>query len=164
MRTLGAGLLVLLAAVVGIVFFWPAPALGPEPIAYGRDACASCRMLLSRPGFAGELRAPDGMLTKYDDVGCLLRALATAHHEIPEAWVEDHAGGGFVSLLSAYVVRGPSDETPMGSGLVAFAAADAAEAYGAAHAARVMTLADVLHDQAVLAQLEAMPAAPRRTQ
>ena len=162
MKPLGASLLVLIAVVIGVVFFWPAPASGPEPIAYGRDSCASCRMLLSRPGFAGELRAPDGTLTKYDDVGCLLRALAAAHHEMPEAWVEDHAGGGFVSLLSAYVVRGPSDGTPMGSGLVAFAAADEAQAYGTAHAARVMTLADVLHDQAVLAQVQGMP--PRRTQ
>jgi copper chaperone NosL len=157
-----AAVSILVAVVVGIVFFWPAPASGPQPIAYGQDTCASCRMLISRPGFAGELRAPDGTLTKYDDLGCLLRALAAAHHEMPEAWVEDHASGRFVSLLSAHLVRGPAGDTPMGSGFVAFARADAAEAHAAARATRVMTLADVLHDRAVLAQIDAMPA-PRRT-
>jgi copper chaperone NosL len=162
-KTLLAGGMVLVAVVAGVVFLWPAPASGPEPIAYGRDACAWCRMLISRPGFAGELRAPDGTLAKYDDVGCLLRGLAAAHHEMPEAWVEDHASGRFVSLLSASLVHRPGGDTPMGSGFVAFADAQAAHTYAAAHAARVMTLADVLHDRAVLAQLENMPAASRRT-
>lgn len=163
MKPLVVFLTVLAAAVAGIVLLWPAPASGPEPIAYGRDACASCRMLISRPGFAGELRAPDGTLTKYDDLGCLLRGLLAAHRETSEAWVEDHATGRLVSLLSAFLVRGPGEHTPMGSGLVAFAGADAADAYAAAHGARVTTLADVLHDGAVLAQVQGTPAASRRT-
>jgi len=145
----------LASVVAGVVFLWPAPATGPEPIAYGRDTCASCRMLMSRPGFAGEMRAPDGTLTKYDDVGCLIRAILAAHREVPEAWVEDHAGGGFVPLLSAKLVRADGASTPMESGLVAFADESAARIYAEAHAARVMTFEDVLRDSTLLALLTA---------
>jgi copper chaperone NosL len=155
---LGVTLGVALASVVaGVVFLWPGSATGPEPIAYGRDTCASCRMHLSQPGFAGEMRDPDGTLTKYDDVGCLIRAILAARREVPEAWVEDHAGGGFVPLLSAKLVRGDAASTPMGSGLVAFADDSAAIVYAEAHGARVMAFEDVLRDSTLLALLIARP-------
>ena len=156
---LGITIGVALASVVaGVVFLWPVPVTGPEPIAYGRDTCASCRMHMSQPGFAGEMRAADGTLTKYDDVGCLIRAILATHREVPEAWVEDHAGGGFVPLLSAKLVRGDEASTPMGSGLVAFADESAARIYAEAHRTRVMTFEDVLRDSTLLALLTARPA------
>ena len=155
---LGVMIGIALASIVaGVVFFWPAPATGPEPIVYGRDTCASCRMHMSRPGFAGEMRDPDGTLTKYDDIGCLIRAILAAHRETPEAWVEDHAGGGFVPLLSAKLVRADGASTPMESGLVAFGDEAAARIYAEAHAARVMTFEDVLRDSTLLALLTARP-------
>lgn len=150
------------AIVAAVVFLWPAPT-GPEPIDYGRDACASCRMHMSRPGFAGELRDHDGVLTKYDDVGCLVRAILAGHREVPEAWVEDHGGGGFVPLLSAHLVRGEPGTTPMGSGLVAFADLDAARDYARAHATQVLSFEDVLHDTALLARLTLPPARDTET-
>jgi copper chaperone NosL len=153
---LGVGVGVALVSVVaGIVFLWPASTTGPEPIAYGRDTCASCRMHMSQPGFAGEMRDADGTLTKYDDVGCLIRAIVATHREVPEAWVEDHAGGGFVPLLSAKLARSEETSTPMGSGLVAFADESAARIYAEAHGARVMTFEDVLRDSTLLALLTA---------
>jgi NosL protein len=139
--------------VAGVVFLWPAPATGPEPIAYGRDACAWCRMHVSQPGFGGEMRDHDGTLTKYDDVGCLVRAVVGAHREVPEAWVEDHAGGGFVPLVSARLVRVDPGATPMGSGLVAFADDAAARAFAEAHGAQVIGFDDVLRDPALLTRL-----------
>jgi len=156
---LGVAVGVALASVAaGVVFLWPAPATGPEPIAYERDTCASCRMHLSQPGFAGEMRDPDGTLTKYDDVGCLIRAILAAHREVPQAWVEDHAGGGLVPLISARLVRGDAASTPMGSGLVAFADESAARMYADAHGTRVMAFEDVLRDSTLLALLTARPA------
>jgi NosL len=156
MKFLAAVLATTVAFVAGVVFLWPAPA-GPEPVDYGRDACASCRMHMSRPGFAGELRDHDGALTKYDDVGCLVRAILAGHREVPEAWVEDHAGGAFVPLLAAHLVRAEPETTPMGSGLVAFADAGAAREFAVAHGARVTTFEDVLHDAALLARLTSPP-------
>ncbi|MEW6271823.1 MAG: nitrous oxide reductase accessory protein NosL [Thermodesulfobacteriota bacterium] len=134
-----------LAAIVSVVLFlWPAPASGPQQIAYGRDTCARCRMILSRPGFAGEVRDADGALAKYDDVGCMLDAMRVHRGPMPEAWVEDHAGGGFVPLLTATLVRAPAVDTPMGHGLVAFADAAEARAFAARHGGALIALEDVV--------------------
>lgn len=151
-RGIGGALAIGVAALVaGVVFLWPRSASGPEPIQYGRDACAGCRMTLSQPGFAGEMRDHEGTLTKYDDVGCLLRAIFAAHREVPEAWVEDHDGGGFVPLLSAHLVQAESAGTPMGSGIVAFEDERAAARHAAAHSGRVVALEDLLRKPLVVA-------------
>jgi hypothetical protein len=116
MKRLGvAAALAFAAAVTAVVFLWPAQRSGPEPIVHGRDTCAQCRMHIGAPGFAGELRDERGELTKYDDLGCLVRAMAKAHRDFPEAWVEDRDGGGFLPLLTATLVRSPEAGTPMGS-------------------------------------------------
>jgi copper chaperone NosL len=129
MKALAAALAALVGLVAAVVFLWPAPGSGPRPLRYGVDACADCRMAVTRPGFGGELRDADGRLTTYDDAGCLLRAMVKRHGAMPEAWVEDHDGGGFVSLLAAHLVRSPQVDTPMGSGLVAFRDAASADAF-----------------------------------
>ena len=161
-RGIGGALGLAVVALVGaVVFLWPHAAAGPEPIQYGRDACAHCRMTLSQPGFGGEIRDRDGRLTKYDDVGCLLHAIFAAHREVPEAWVEDHDGGGFVPLLTAHLVRAEDASTPMGSGIVAFADGDAAGRFATAHAGRVLALEDVLRNPALVAR-SAQPATDDR--
>lgn len=148
-RAIGLGVAGFVAAVV---LLWPRPGTGPEPIEYGRDTCAGCRMPLDRPGFAGEMRDHEGALSKYDDVGCLLRAIFAAHREIPEAWVEDHDGAGFVSLVSAYLVHAEGAGTPMGFDIVAFKDEAAAARYATAHTGKVLALEDVLHSPALLAR------------
>lgn len=118
-----------------------APASGPVEIRYGRDTCDRCRMHLGARGFAAERRDEKGVLHKYDDVGCML--IAASRSASGEAWVEDHAGGGFVPLLSATLVAGDGLGTPMNYGVVAFRDAAQAAAFAAAHGARVVAL-DVL--------------------
>ena len=149
--------LIFVGFVGGVVLLWPGPGTGPEPIDYGRDSCAGCRMPIGQPGFGGEMRDHTGTLTKYDDVGCLLRAVMTAHREVPEAWVEDHAGNSIVSLLAAHLVYAKDTSTPMGYGLVAFTDESAAHDYAAAHAGRVLTFDDVLRDPAMVARAPSPP-------
>ena len=132
------------AFVIAVVFFWPAPRSGPERILYGRDACAHCRMHLTQPGFGGELRDHQGVLTKYDDIGCLIQAMLAKHREIPEAWVEDHGGEGLVPLLGAHLVRTERGATPMGSGVLAFAEEAAARDFAAAHGGELVRLEDLI--------------------
>lgn len=149
MKALVVTVVIALVVVVGaVVFLWPSQREGFEPIAYGRDACAYCRMHISQPGFAAELRDRAGTLTKYDDIGCMLRAMVALHREVPEAWVEDHAGGGFVPLLSAKLVRAPDADTPMGYGIVAFKDEDVARAFAQTHAGELQRLEDILRDPA----------------
>lgn len=126
------------------------PSVGPEEIQYGREACARCHMRFGTKGFAGERRGRDGRLEKFDDLACLLQAIASAHEETTEAWVEDHDRGGWVPLASAVFVRGGMLNTPMGSGLVAFKDRAAAERLARAAIARVTPLEDLLRDRSLL--------------
>ncbi|HTO95780.1 MAG TPA: nitrous oxide reductase accessory protein NosL [Myxococcales bacterium] len=140
-------LLCALAAVpAGALFLSPrAQATGPEAIRYDRDTCAHCRMHFAARGFAAERRDEKGALHKYDDIGCML--IAASRAASGEAWVEDHAGGGFVPLLTATLVAGKDLGTPMGYGVVAFRDPAAAARYAKAHAAKVVALEDLLHDE-----------------
>lgn len=151
MKTLALTVGIAVCTIIGgVVFLWPAHGVGSEPIHYGRDTCAHCRMHISQPGFGGELRSRDGVLTKYDDVGCLLHAMIALHQDIPEAWVEDHGGAGFVPLLTAQLVRTRPSDTPMGSGIVAFSSADTAAAYAQTHNGEVVQLEAIVHNPAQL--------------
>jgi copper chaperone NosL len=137
-----------LAAVPAFAMFLSprAKATGPEAIRYDRDTCAHCRMHFAARGFAAERRDESGALHKYDDIGCML--VAASRGPSGEAWVEDHAGNGFVPLLQASLVAGKDLGTPMGYGVVAFRDRVAAAEYARAHAARVVALEDLLHDEA----------------
>jgi copper chaperone NosL len=141
------------AVVLAVFLLGKRSGEGPETIVYGRDACAQCRMIISRPGFGGELRNQKGVLTKYDDLGCLLKAMVAERAEMPEAWVEDHAGdGNLVPLLGATLVRVPAEHTPMGHGIVAFAEESAAQSFAAEHAGEVVVLEALVHDLATVAR------------
>jgi copper chaperone NosL len=150
-RALLATGIALAAAVAGVVFLWPAARTGPAPIRYGRDSCAYCRMLISQPGFGGEMRDRGGTLTKYDDVSCLLAAIQRTHDAIPAAWVEDHASGELVPLLTASFVRVPAPATPMGHGVVAFREPAAAEAFARASGGETVSLETLLREPQRLA-------------
>jgi copper chaperone NosL len=163
MKLLPAALaLAFVGVVAGVVFLWPSQRTGPEPINYGRDVCGHCRMHISQPGFAGELRDARGTLTKYDDIGCMLRTMADLRHEAPEAWVEDHGGGGLVPLRSARLVRSERVETPMGYGIVAFKDGSAAETFSRAQGGEVLAVEDVLREPARFAPERTEGATTRR--
>lgn len=153
-----AGLGVAVGAVVlAVLFLWPGPTQGPEPIAYGRDVCAQCRMHMSRVGFAGEMRDREGRLTKYDDIGCLLRAMAAEHREVHEVWVEDHDSGAWISLLMAHFVRSLRADTPMGHGIVAFETEPAASAFAAREGGTLAQVEDLLRQPGSVATAGRIP-------
>ncbi|HZR81572.1 MAG TPA: nitrous oxide reductase accessory protein NosL [Candidatus Binatia bacterium] len=152
MRTLAVRAASAVAAVVlAVVFLWPSGQSDPEPIAHGRDSCARCRMIISQPGFGGELRDRKGALTKYDDLGCMLDAMLAERGEMPAAWVEDHRDGTLVPLLTASLVRTAAGSTPMGHGIVAFADAAAAGSFVAEHGGEAVALEEVVRSRERLA-------------
>jgi len=79
---------------------------GPEPIAYDRQPCAYCRMLISDPAFAAQLQLVDQPTVSFDDPGCLMlyreehtpsvRA-AWFHHVHEDRWIPASAAG-FVAV------------------------------------------------------------------
>jgi cytochrome c oxidase cbb3-type subunit 2 len=131
-----------LAVAVGAILMRP-KGQGPEPIRHGRDACARCRMPVGSPGFAGQVRDRDGAVTVYDDLGCLLDSLRDMKDRAAETYVEDRPSGRLVPLRDATLVRS-AETTPMGSGLVAFADAEAARGFARDHQGQVVTLDEAL--------------------
>ncbi len=89
--------------------------VGPIPIAWDREACSECRMLVGEPKFAAQLQTSEGEVLNFDDHGCLLRYVARTkphvramyfHHIKEDRWLSQ-AQVGFV----------PASASPMGHGL-----------------------------------------------
>lgn len=70
---------------------------GPEPVAWERDACEHCRMIISERQFAAELRGgAKKRLYKFDDVGCAVhwaKRQGFREEDIAEFWVMSHDDG-----------------------------------------------------------------------
>ncbi|MCV6548211.1 MAG: hypothetical protein OIF56_13185 [Cohaesibacter sp.] len=95
---------------------------GPEPIKYGRDMCEICRMIISDPMYATEIRGgPKRKLYKFDDIGDAIHWLETrSWKENPETeiWVmNSETAKDWLDATKAYFVAGAL--TPMDYGIAA---------------------------------------------
>jgi hypothetical protein len=112
------GTLASLAFVVGsivlLVRAMDRPIDGPSPVAWDREACAHCRMLVSEKRFAAQIVEGHRAL-HFDDPGCLFEHLRAAgeprgklwfHHLSEDRWL----AGDQVGFVAA-------SPTPMGYGL-----------------------------------------------
>ena len=103
-------------AVAALALWACAPAEGPQPIAWDREPCAHCRMLISDPAYAAQLETAQGEIASFDDPGCLLAALET--HPNPRAlWFHHLREERGIAGDEVAFVRVP--HTPMGFGLAA---------------------------------------------
>ena len=129
------------------------PTSGPPEIQLGLEECGFCRMIISEEKFAAALVDQTGVTTSFDDLGCLLNHLREQPAVLESraggaqswgVWVHDHAGGGWIDAAAAVFVRGPRSATPMGSGLVAFASQQAADAHASAEGVDTLAWAALL--------------------
>ncbi len=105
---------------------------GPEPIAWGIDACDQCRMIITDKRFGAELLASRGQIHKFDGVDELAKFLAS-HDVQGTAYVTSGEQGVLVLAQSAVYLSSPDIRSPMGGSLMAFAERAQAEAYAAAN-------------------------------
>lgn len=98
------------------------PETGPKDVRWDRDACERCRMVVSAPDFAAEIRYfPEGKrskVAKFDDIGCAvlwLKDKPWAQDEKTEIWVADHRSKAWINAKTATYVR--KNSTPMEYGL-----------------------------------------------
>jgi len=109
-----------LAAVLTAPLAACKPKSGPEPIHYDREVCEMCNMIISDPRFAAEIRAPDGSLHKFDDIGDAVHWLirqdwGKAGKAPKEFWVMDmNDGKTWLDARKAWYV--PGKTTPMDYG------------------------------------------------
>jgi copper chaperone NosL len=111
----------------------------PPAISYDRDTCASCGMIISDERYAGGLVAADGAAMLFDDVGEMLQSVREAGLNKQRAWAHDWGSRDWIDATTAIFVKGDPKSTPMGTGFVAFASRDAANAFIAEHGGSAMT-------------------------
>lgn len=118
--------------------------LSPPEARAGIDACAVCGMMISDTRFAGALsvRESSGMVRRdvYDDIGEMLAVAPPASEH--KFYVTAFDTGEWLDAPAAVYVHSDRVMSPMATGVAAFAARDAAEAFAAEHAGAVLTLSE----------------------
>lgn len=93
----------------------------PQAIRLGEDACAHCRMTIVSMKTVAQIVTPGGEPVMFDEIGCLRDYLG--NHPVTEeavVYVADHRTGEWIDAARAVFSR-TSEQTPMGSGLLAHA-------------------------------------------
>ncbi|MCP4494452.1 MAG: hypothetical protein GY820_45210 [Gammaproteobacteria bacterium] len=98
------------------------PETGPEEVTWSRDACDRCRMLVSEPDFAAQVRYftenSKSKVATFDDIGCAvvwLQESPWSKDERTEIWVVDHRSKEWINARTATFI--PDRKTPMNYGL-----------------------------------------------
>lgn len=85
--------LMMVGALLVLGACWGGEKSGPEDIHWDRDTCELCRMFISDPRFAAEVRGgKKKKLYKFDDIGCAVNWLNDqdwASDETAEIWAAD---------------------------------------------------------------------------
>ena len=95
----------------------------PQPIEYGKDACAFCQMTIVDRQHAAEMVTKKGKAFKYDAIECLARDL-NRNHDISQAallLITDFAeAGNLVDAKKATYLISENIPSPMGANLSGF--------------------------------------------
>jgi copper chaperone NosL len=142
MKATVRALLILWIALAALAGCKPQPE-GPQPpeIRYGQDSCSACGMVIDEARFAAATLLVSGAYLKFDDAGEMLKY----HMDHPEdqvaAWfVHDYPSEEWIRGEQAYFVKSLDLQTPMGSGIAAFADQAAAESFAAERNGEVYSL------------------------
>lgn len=114
---------------------------GPQPpeIAYGRDVCEQCGMVISEARFACATVLEDGTAHKFDDLGdMVLYHFDRPDQKVVAYFAHDYNSEAWIRAENAFYVQSDAIKSPMGHGLAAFEAATAAEAFATEVGGRVL--------------------------
>lgn len=98
--------------------------VGPQPIRYGEDIGAHCRMTISDARFGGQLVTTTGKALSFDAIECLSNYIAEnreAYDAAHSVWVTPFdAPGTLIPAQEAFFLQSPAIGSPMGGGLAAY--------------------------------------------
>ena len=117
----------------------------PPEIAYGRDMCDACGMIIGEPRFAAATLLTDGKTLKFDDAGEMF-SYHTRHPELNvRVWfVHDYNSQAWINGHTAFYVMSADIKSPMASGVAAFADQPSAQAFASRLNAQVLTFDQVM--------------------
>lgn len=98
---------------------------GPEPIDYGKDACAHCKMAISDTKYGAELVTGKGKIYKFDSAECMIDFLNGDIDKLIDSnalfLVTDLAAPGeLIDAKTAFFLHDKEYQSPMGGNLAAF--------------------------------------------
>jgi copper chaperone NosL len=140
------GLLLGAAALTLTACGGAAGAADPPKIAYGKDACARCRMIISEERLAAGLVAAGGAKTLFDDIGELVATVQEEGRDRRRVWVHDYETRAWMDGTTASYVASADVMTPMGTGVVAFTERARADEFAGAHGTTAMSWDDILQN------------------
>lgn len=121
---------------------------GPEPIRYGEEECAYCRMRIEEPRHGAQAASARGLAYKFDSVECLaawVRSNTLPENEIGSLWVTDfEEPDRWLSASEAVYLWSERIQSPMGIGLAAHGSPEAAEEHRAHVGGEILTWEEVL--------------------
>ena len=116
---------------------------GPPDIRFGQDTCHACGMIIEDDRYAAAVvtQGGDGEVERqaFDDAGEMLEFKPAGGVTIARRYVRDVATRRWVDSDAATFVKAPDLQTPMGSGIVAYADPAAARAWATEHGGTVLT-------------------------
>jgi copper chaperone NosL len=105
------------------------PETGPVEVRWDQNNCERCRMMLSDPHFAAQIRyfpeAKRSRVVKFDDIGCAtlwLKDQQWKDDPKTEIWVAEHSSGEWIDARQATYIH--KNNSPMGYDLGAQAEAE----------------------------------------
>ncbi len=142
-KTGGWFLILVVAFLLGACAPPPSEPKPPE-IAYGRDMCDACGMIISEPRFAAAVLTADGKTWKFDDVVEML-GFEQRHPDLRvRAWfVHDYDSQNWTNGETAWYVTSPQIKSPMGGRIAAFADQPSAETFASRLGGKVMRFEEI---------------------
>lgn len=93
----------------------------PPEILYGQDVCSNCNMIISEENFASAYWTAGGEARRFDDMGEMLEYMQSNPEERASTWVHDMNTAEWLRAEDAWIVMNAGLMTPMGTGIVAVA-------------------------------------------
>jgi copper chaperone NosL len=139
----------LLLIAIAVLSLFSSCSRTPEPIIYGKDACAHCGMTIMDKRFVSEIITSKGKIFKFDAIECMAAFLKEkpeiAANEKSIFLVNDfNHPGKFVDAKNVFYLNDNSFKTPMGGNLAAFLSKGLADAYEKSKPAKIYTWTQLL--------------------
>jgi len=116
----------------------------PPEIAYGRDVCDACGMIIDEARFAASYVTTTGEVRKFESIEDMLTYHQEHQEKVHLFWVHDYESEEWVRADKAYFVQSDMLQTPMGGGLIAAATETAAHSLAETWHGSILTFNDLL--------------------
>jgi len=109
------------------------------------DMCSFCKMAISEKRYVAEFIDREGMVFKFDDIGCMVRFVnqRDLKDKIAVYFVTDYDNPNWLDAEHSSYVKSEAIPSPMASGLIAFKDRLRAEEFSRKYRGQVLTFDDL---------------------